>query len=265
MKNMEEQNILSKVSLSTIFIRFSLGFGSGGAGAIVLGLVLLFTWSIAGDVLSPSTYQIQDEFGQTLSYKENTHPLFLSVVIFAVFLATLVANLFYCLIISTVEEKYVTKSTNVTHTFIGNLILLIIFLPVYLLSSSQFGAPGVAFTALFHTILVAILTFLIIEILSTHKYILVSVYGAFLGLSMFLCLINIIGFGNPTVLTFITLPLLLGLIGAGSAIAQMFYMWIQKLYDNDFLATDKRFGEDYGKKEDLSIEEEFDELEIDNL
>ncbi len=257
---MEEKKILSEVTLSTVFVRFGLGFGSGLSGALVLGLVLLFTWSIAGDVLSPTTYQVQDEFGQTLSHKENTHPLFLSVVIFAVFLATLISNLFFCLITSTVEAKYVTRSTNVTHTFIGNLIMLIIFLPVYMVSSAKFGAPGVAFTSLFYAVLSALLTFLILEILSTHKYLLVSIYGAFLGLAMFLIIINLIGMENPTILSFISLPLLLGMIGAGSAIAQMFYMWIENIYDNDFLDMDKRFGSDYGKEENLDLDEEYEEL-----
>ncbi len=64
---------------------------------------------------------------------------------------------------------------------------------------------------------------------------------------------------NPTVLSFLALPLLLGLLNAGGAIVEMFYFWFSKTYGIHFLETDKRFGTDYGRKEAV-VEEEDENL-----
>ncbi len=256
---MDEKQQLAEVTLSKVFLKFALGLGSGGVGTIVLGIVLLLTWSVVGEVLLPTTYQTVNEFGEVLTHREETHPLFLSVVILAVFLATLVANLFHCMISSTVESKYFRKSTNLTQAFLGNLCILFLFIPIYIISSGVYGAPGVALTALAHAIIASMFTFLALEILSTRRYLLVSLYGFITGLALFFIVMNMIGFGNPTIVTFLALPLLLGNIGAGSGISQMFYYWLQETYHNDFLDSEKRFGGDYGEKEEIE-EDGFDDI-----
>ncbi len=260
MDTQEEKRYLNQTTLSRVFLRFGLGFGAGGVGTIVLGIVLLFTWSIVGDVLMPTSYQIQNEFGETLSHKEQTHPLFLSIVVLAVFLATLVSNLFYCTISSTVEEKYKSTTTNLTQVFLGNVVILVLFIVVYLIASSKYGALGVALTALAHAVMTTIFTFMSLEILSTRAYLLVSLYGSMLGIALFLMCLNFIGGGNPTILTFLTLPILMSMVAGGSGIVQMFYSWLQENYNNDFLHTDKRFGTDYGREENI---DEIDILDFD--
>lgn len=249
---MEEPKLIEEVDLSTVFLRFFSGFGAGMAGTIVLGIILLLTWEIVGDVLAPTANQMIEQIGTGIILKKQSHPLFLSIVILAVFLATLVSNLSYTLVSSVTEEKYQNRTTNLTQAFLGNLVILLVFVPVYLLSSNLYGSFGVGITGMAHVCLASIFCFLAMEILSQTRYLLLSLYGVVTGLAIFAVAMNIIGSSSPTILTLTALPFLLGCIGAGSAIAQMFYGWVQKTYGTDMLDSDKRFGEDYGQDRELS-------------
>lgn len=245
---MSQQKFTSDATLFTIFLRFISGFGSGLAGTIVLGIVLFLTWSIVGETLTASNVT-RNAFGVDISIQE-VHPLFMGIVLVAIFLASLIANLIYCIIASTLEEKYYMRSTNLTHVFFGNLTILVLFLPIYLISSSVYGPTGIAISALAHVILTAIFTFFVLEILSTSTYILVSLYGIMVGLTIFFFFGIMFSSGKTIVLSFIVLPLLLSSLAAGNGIAEMFYLWAEKTYGNDFLDTDKRFGEDYGRTDE---------------
>lgn len=245
------------ITLFTIFLRFVGGFGAGLAGTIVLGIILFLTWSIIGETISQADVN-KSEFGVELN-EQNTHPLFMGVILVAVFLASLVSNLIYCILSTTLEEKYQARSTNLTQIFSGNLCILVFLIPLYLISTKSNGVNGVTIVAVAHILLTTIFTFFILEIFSTSTYIIVSLYGLILGLILFL-LFEILLAGNTTIiLSFSILPLLLASLGAGNGIVEMFYYWLQKAYGMDFLDVDRRFGNDYGKKEKI-IDDDFEDL-----
>ena len=244
---MDDRKMLSEVKLSTVFMRFFSGFGAGMVGTIVLGIILLLTWGIVGQVLAPTANQLVEQIGTGIVLKKESHPLFLSIVILAVFLATLISNLSYTLVSSAIEEHYDNRTTNLTQAFLGNLVILIALIPVYLISSNLYGSLGVAITAMTHICLASIFCFLAMELISRTRYLLLSLYGVITGVSLFAILMNLVGSSSPTVLSLMALPLLLGCIGAGSGFSQMFYFWIQTNYSTDVLDSEKRFGDDYGQ------------------
>lgn len=243
-------------TLSAIFLRFGGGFWAGATGAIIMGIILSFTWTIVGEILSPME-QSGDEFGKYME-GESVHPLFMSIVLLAVFLSSLVSNLIYSLINSIIADRYPLRSTTLTHVFIGNLTIFVLMITIYLTLGSVYGAQGIAVAAISHAVLACIFTFFAVEILSNSPYIFISVYGAILGLIMFLFAGSFLATFNPTVLSLLTLPLLLGFLNAGSGIVEMFYFWFSQTYGIKFLETDKRFGSDYGRAEKIIDEEEDD-------
>lgn len=247
--------LLNNSPISTTFFRFMTGFGSGLAGTIVLGLIVFLTWSIVGDVLSPSDVQ-ETEFGIQLK-RDGAHPLFIYAVILAIFLATLAANIAQAFVSSLVEEKYSARSTAITQIFAGSLLLLFFFLPVYLVGNGFYGSIGIAFAGLFHAICLAIFTFFIMEIIAGTRYILVNLYGIILGITLFF-FFGIIFSGHTAIVVFLALPLLFGFLGAGNGIAEGVYNWFFHTYGSDFLNLDKRYGDDYGK-----TESEADEIDDD--
>ncbi|MCF7905810.1 hypothetical protein K9L63_01310 [Candidatus Gracilibacteria bacterium] len=240
----------ANLTVSSIFSRFLIGFASGFIGSIVLGIVLFFSWSVVGDILSPSDVS-PTEFGITIG--SQTHPLFLSIITLGVFLAALVGNIAYALLSTIIEEKYTQRSTVITHIFFGNLVILLLILPVYLTSSRAFGPTGIALSSILHLIVTAFLTFLVLEILHQSKYLLVNTYGIILGILLFFFLGGIlVGQSNGTLVLILSLPLLLGMIALGNRAVEVFYSWMYENYGRDFLNTDTKFGSDYGEKEDPS-------------
>lgn len=242
--------------VATTFFRFMTGFGAGLAGTIVLGLIVFLTWSIVGDVLSPSDTQ-ETEFGIQVK-REGAHPLFLYSVILAIFLATLAANIALAFVSSVVEEKYKSRSTAITQIFAGSLLLLFFFLPVYLIGNGFYGPSGIAFAGLFHSICLAIFTFFVMEIIAGTRYILVNLYGIILGITLFF-FFGIMFSGQAAVIVFLTLPLLFGFLGAGNGISEGVYNWFFHTYGSDFLNIEKRYGDDYGQEE-LASDEVDDDL-----
>jgi hypothetical protein len=256
---MNEKQILTKMTLPNVFVNTLVGLASGLLGTMVLGLILLLTWSIVGEVLVPTDQQTTTEFGEILSHQQNTHPLFLSVVIWAVFMATLAANILQTLLITSIEERYTARATCITQVAVGNVMMLILTIPIYIMVSSQYGATGVAVGAFIHTTMSVIFSTLTLEIITLKKYILVSLYGLMLGLVMFFICFSIFGNNNPTIMAFVALPLLLGTMSFGLGITQLIYFWFADTYGNDFLDIDKRFGADYGRTEVVDDKDEFSE------
>lgn len=256
---MNEKQILSKINLPNVFLGSLVGFAAGLLGTMVLGLILLLTWSIVGEVLMPTMDQTTSEFGQILTHRENTHPLFLSVVILGVFLATLAANILKTFLNTSIEEKYTAQATCITHVGIGNVVVLLMMIPVYIVVSGNYGATGVAIVALIHSCLSAILSVLILDLINLKKYLLLSVYSLMSGLVLFFLSFNLFGENNPTILVFVALPLLLGSMSLGQGLFQLLYFWFADTYGNDFLDIDKRFGSDYGREEVVEENDEFSE------
>ncbi len=236
--------------ISLIFFRFLTGFGAGLTGTVIWGLILLFSWSIVGDILSPAEGQHTEMTGIGLQVqKENTHSLFLYIVIFAVFMATTVANLTYLFISSALEEKYSARFTGVTHVFFAALLFVFLLLPGYLVGNSLWGPVGIAVAALLHILLTGIFTFFTQEIITETKHLLVNLYGALLALAMFFFVGYILAKTTPAVASFLALPFLLGMFGAGNGIAEGVYHWFYQTYGNDVLHAERRFGADYAEEE----------------
>lgn len=256
---MNEKQILSKMTLPNVFINTLVGLSSGLLGTIVLGLILLLTWSIVGEVLMPTNQQTTTEFGEILSYKQNTHPLFLSVVIWGVFMATLATNILHTILITSIEERYSARATCLTQVAIENVITLLIMIPLYLMVSNKYGAHGVAITALIHSSLSVIFSTLTLEIINLKKYLLVAMYGVIVGLVLFFLGFIIVGNNSPTIMALVALPLLMGMMSLGKGLTQIIYFWFADTYGNDFLEVDKRFGSDYGRDEVTIEKDDFSE------
>ncbi len=240
----------SNITISSIFSRFLIGFASGFIGSIILGIVLFLSWSIVGETLSPND-MIQTDFG--INIGPQTHPLFLSIITLAVFLATLVGNLAYVLLSTIIEEKYTQRSTVLTHVFFGNLVILLLALPVYMISSRAFGAPGIALSGVLHLIVSTFLSFFVLEILHSSKYLLVNTYGILLGVLLFFFLGGLLaGQSSGTLAIILAPPILLGMMALGNRAAEVFYAWLYENYGRDFLNIDTKFGSDYGEKENDS-------------
>mgnify|MGYP003963701593 CR=1 FL=1 len=167
------------LGLSQIFMRFFTGLGAGFTGSIVLGIVLFLTWGIVGNTLS-ATPTMPDDLGLSIA-PNSTHPLFLFFVILGVFLSILIANLANVLLIGIVDEKYQHRSTLLSHTFFGNLALLLLIIPVYFAVAKTWGPESAGFAALFHVIISSLFSFFVLEVLNEKKYLIVNVYGAIIG------------------------------------------------------------------------------------
>lgn len=239
-----KSTLLKPLSFLDIFVRFFSGFGAGISGSVILLIVLFLGWSIVGNTLSPADVST-NEFGIS-EMVEGTHPLFAYFVVLAVFLGILAANLSYILISTVVSEHYLFRTTLLTDVFFGNLVLLILMIPVYALMNSYFGYMSIGVAAIVHAVLASLLSFFTLEIINWSKYLMVNLYGLLVGFVLF-TLVAILFFSNKTIFAFFLLPLLFGFLAMGNALAQSVYEWFYKTYGNDFLNSETRFGDDYGK------------------
>ncbi len=230
------------VPLSQIILRFFTGFGAGLAGSVILMLILFAGWSVVGPALS-SVSASTNEFG-VLVGGEATHPLFVYFVLLATFLGVLAANIAYTFLFTLVDERYMHRTTTITHTFFGNLILMILMLPAYLVASSQSGVDGVTATVTTHIMFSGIFTFLILESLHWSKKGLVNMYALIIGLALF-SLTSAIFSTNQTSAILLAMPFLFGFLGMANSLADATYGWIYRTYGSDVLNTDTRFGSDY--------------------
>lgn len=235
-------NTEKNIPLSQIIFRFFTGFSAGLAGSVVLMLILFSGWSVVGDALS-STAAMTNEFG-VLVGNSNTHPLFVYFVLLATFLGVLGATATYTFLITLVEERFVLRSTTLTHTFFGNLVLMIILLPAYILASSKSGVEGVTNIVLMHILLSGIFTFLVLEALHWSKYFLVNVYALSIGLAFYFLVTTSLS-GDTTTLALLAMPFLFGFLAMSNSLTNALYEWFFHTYGSDVLNTDTRFGSDY--------------------
>lgn len=236
-------NSEKNIPLSQIILRFFTGFSSGLAGSIVFMLVLFAGWSVVGDVLSSFAETTTNEFG-VLVGNSNTHPLFVYFILLATFLGVLGSTATYTLLMTLVEDRFVLRSTTLTHTFFGNLFLMIILLPAYILASSKSGVQGITNIVLMHILLSGIFTFLVLEALHWSKYFLVNVYALTIGLALYFLVTTSLS-GNTTTLALLAMPFLFGFLAMGNSLTSALYEWFFHTYGSDVLNTETRFGSDY--------------------
>ena len=239
------------VTFPSIFSRFLVGFGSGFIGTIVLGIVLFLSWSVVGETLSPSDV-VKNEFG--INIQTESHPLFISIITLAIFLATLAANISYVLLATMIDEKYSRRATALTQVFFGNLVILLLVLPAYAFSGQFFGQMGSAFAGVFHLIIGTFFSFFVLEALHQSEYLIVNIYGMILGLVLFFLIGGSLASSQSTASAFLLMfPVLLGGMSLGNRIAEVLYLWLYRNYGNDFLNVDTKFGSDYGEKDSQGV------------
>lgn len=245
-RRLTSEDMKDSFSLSRIVINFFTGFGSGLIGTAIFGIMILLTWSIVGDTLSPSDIRL-NEFGVQIS-QTDSHPLFLHFITLAIFLGILAGNIAFVILNTVVEDRYEHRSTAITHVFFANLIILILMLPGYVTMSNLFGSEGIAFAGVSHAILSVLFSFFALEFIHFTKYLFVSLYGALMGIVLFLLIGSFLVKGNTSLLAFLSLPLLMGLVLAGNGIVRAIYAWMYQTYGMDVLNIQTRFGDDYSDK-----------------
>ena len=232
--------------VSLIFLRLLVGIASGFTGTVVLAIILLSTWSIVGDTITGANIET-NVLGFQIG-KEETHPLFLSIVIAGIFLGTLASSMTFAFLATATEERYDHRATILTQTFFGNLILLTFVLILYILGNEYFASKGVAAAGLIHCLLSSVFGVFILEIINRSRYLIVSTYGVIVGLILFTILLTIIALQNFTVGIFLCLPILLGCLHMGNALSEGIYSWFYRTYGADILGDETVFGSDYGHK-----------------
>ena len=162
-------------SLLTLFTRFIVGFGAGFLGMIILVVFLFSFQHIVGDFLQTPN-ELVDDLGSTIGQIQ-TNPLFLTVIMLSVFVSTLVTTLVYVFLNVLIEEKYTKKSTTLTHVFFANVVLLLLFLPVYVMVNQYLQTDGVRMVAIFHALLTCFVSILILQMIHQVRYAFVNLYG----------------------------------------------------------------------------------------
>ena len=253
MKNTYEYNL----TVPSLFSRFIVGFASGFVGMIVLAILFFSTWNIVGSTLSPISPDTEQQLGIQAS-ETQTHPLFLEIILLAIFLSTMAANITYTFLSTIVYEEFTRKSTALTQVFFGNLVFLILLLPVYFSMNSHFGIQGIVISAVMHVVITSLFTFFVLQALHQSKYLVVNLYGNLFGLLLFAFLVTFFYDMDKIAAIFLAFPCFFGIMALGNRIVELLYAWFYRSYGVDFLNVDTRFGDDYGVKDGESLKDEFD-------
>lgn len=254
---------IPQVAIPTIFFRTMAGFGAGLCGALVLGLILFLTWSVVGSSLTAESLQQLGSVNKVTEWNK-PHPLFIWFILLGMFCSTLTASLVYNLLLGALEELYAAvRVTSIVHTFVGNIALLILLLPVYVTAGSSFGSSGISIAGILHILLGGLLSSCVLEILSKPSRVLTGLYGLLVSYAL-------VGFfffffieGNLTIIILVMMPLMYGALAFGGGLVEGVYGWFSAMYGFDFLDIAHRYGGDYGQ-EDISSSDDihhFDELE----
>lgn len=231
MTNRNTPRYTAHYPLSQLFVRFFTGFVSGSSGALVLGIIMLTTWELIGTVMSPPQEAIDGSVVVAV-----LNPITVILVGISIFLATMLSNIVYTILISIVDEKYEQKRVGTAYVFIGGLILAMIMIPLYIYLSVAMGVDGIGICGVLHAILFSIYTILALEIVNQDKYIIVSLLGSLMGISIF-TLFSVSIFRNAgenmTVLILTLLPLLLGCMSLANTMIEGLYGWFYRTYGTD--------------------------------
>lgn len=244
------------MSFFTLVLKTFAGLGGGIAGTVVLVLIFLATSSILQPVLSGT---------ETLDPGEIS-PLFIVVIVSMVFATSLISSMVGPLLIAYTErERYGRISTTMGQIFIMNIVIFTFVMPVYLTASTT-SLEVTAAAAVLQVILSATAGSLMLELIHDARYPLLAVYETLLAIlaSVALSFILFTITGNATILLFIALPLIWGMLGFFHAAVTMFYYWIFTTWGTDYLATETQFGTDYGipdQSEEEEVEEQREDVE----
>ncbi|MBD3330688.1 hypothetical protein GF354_04125 [Candidatus Peregrinibacteria bacterium] len=223
------------------FPTFLLKILASGVGGVTGSLIFLLIFVLASSLISPvlENFQTQDVVS----------PIFIFILAVMVFLASTTGNLLSILLLGLTERgKYQRLTSSVYQTFVLSIIIFLLMVPVYYITST-INISITAYAIALHIILTAQVSALALEIVSNYRYALVGVYGV----TFAILLSSGILFGvarfitNPAILLFAALPIIWGSIGLMTSVTTMIYGGIARIYDKDFLSTQTLYGKDYGK------------------
>lgn len=210
---------------------------AGGAGAIVMGVVLLAGWSILGEALSAPQITV-NQFGieETVT---NLHPLFSVLVVAGIFLSSLVAHTIHGILLTLNDENTKPRRTLLTQIFFSQVVLLVLTIPLYFAASSGAGATVSGAVALLHILLGLVLAHAIVAPPS-----LIRTFGLTVGVALFGLALILVTHVNVTLAALLALPLGLGLRELGDAMASMWYTSATRAYGIEILEDAPDYDED---------------------
>ncbi len=236
-----------RVSFGTFLLKIL----AGGAGGIGGSLILVVIFVLASSVLSPLTGAQEGEAIQV-------SPIFTFILMMMIFLSSTVGNIISTWLIALTERgKYTRVASAISQVFIISMIIFVLMVPVYFITSAT-NITITAYAVALHIIISAQVSALILEIVSNYRYALVGVYGITFSIlvsaGIMFGLAGIVS--SPQVLLFVALPIVWGSIAFVQSIFTMIYGWIARTYDKDFLSTQTVYGSDYGKEVEVQEEPE---------
>jgi MFS family permease len=252
-------------NIASLFTRFIIGFGAGLAGVLVLAIFFFLSQGIIGDFLTTSADEMTNDLGMSLGNIEPTS-LHLILIALAVFVSVLVATIAHAFLNLLVDSHYTKRATTLTHIFYGNIVFLLFMLPVYVLTNIYFETTtSILYIAILHAFLTSFFSISVLQVLHQGKYVLVNLYGNFLGFLLFLFLSIMIFQSQDNIITaFLAFPLFLGLMAFGNRMLELIYAFLYTKSGIDMLSIDTTFGDDYGVpitekefNEDDEFEKEF--------
>ncbi|PID70504.1 hypothetical protein CSB37_02340 [bacterium DOLZORAL124_38_8] len=236
-------NLQKSPSFSKTIGSFFTGFGAGIVGSIVFGIVILLSWSVVGNSLIGAPAATATEIGVNTTI-EKPHDLFLFFIILALFLAILSTSMAYTALSSITEDTYNKQATALTQSFYANLLFLVITIPVYI-GFSGLKVQGLMLAAIIHITLSAVFTFFVQEFYAEKKYLIVRLYGVLISLLVFAVVVYALIDKNTSVLAFLALPFIYGLLNLFREMVESIYIWFYQTYGVDILNIETRYGQDF--------------------
>lgn len=241
-----------RISFGTFLLKILAGAAGGIGGSLIL--VLIFV--LASSVLTPLTGSQATTEGGTTAIQVS--PIFTFILMMMIFLSTTVGNIMSTWLMGLTERgKYTRISSAISQVFTISMIIFVIMVPVYFITSAT-NVTITAYAVALHIIISAQVSALILEIVSNYRYALVGVYGITFSIlvsaGIMFGLAGIVS--SPQVLLFVALPIVWGSIAFVQSIFTILYGWVARTYDKDFLSTQTVYGNDYGKEVESEEEPE---------
>ena len=228
----------SRISFATFLLKILAGTAGGVGGSIILVLIFI----LAASVFEPITSA--EEQITSIS------PIFAFILMMTIFLSTTIGNIVSTWLLALTErDKYKRISSAIYQVFILSLIIFVFTAPIYLITATT-NPTITAYVVGLHIILSAQVSALILEIVSNYRYSLVGVYGVTFSVLVAAGILFILSgmVSSPSILLFAALPIVWGSMAFVGSIVTVFYGWLARTYDRDFLSTQTVYGNDYGNE-----------------
>lgn len=227
-----------RISFATFLLKVLAGAAGGIGGALILGVIFF----LASSIFEPLTEGFSDEAAVS--------PIFVFLLMIMIFISTTIGNIVSTWLLALTEkDKYKRISSAIYQVFIISVIIFILMVPVYFITSAT-NIGIMAYAIAMHIIIAAQVSVLILEIVSNYRYSLLGVYGVTFSIlvsaTILFAMAGIVR--SPQLLLFIALPIVWGSIAVVHSIVTVLYGWVVRIYDKDFLSTQTVYGQDYGKE-----------------